>query len=178
MRQPEGFRLGKCLTSNERHETYAAVRAADEREVVLKAVSGASASEARTALSRELDALAAVQGAGIADGLELLPGTRPVLVLAKVSGVGLASWLTHSSPAIPQILDGAIQLADVLDRVHRARLIHCGVAPRTWWSIPPRSRHTCSTSASRIGWAHNATRSMPTGWAIGSPMWHRSRRAG
>jgi hypothetical protein len=65
MFQPEGVALGKCLTWNERHPIYAAVRESDRHEVVLKTASGPPGSQGSEPLRRECEALRAVQGPGI-----------------------------------------------------------------------------------------------------------------
>jgi predicted ATPase len=127
MRQPDGFLLGKCLVSNDRYEVYAAVRESDRREVVLKSPVALRV-EGNDRLRREFEALRAVQGPGIVEALELLPGS--ILVLARVPGVSLSTWLKDGGVLrIEALLDVASGIAAALERVHAARWIHCDLTP-------------------------------------------------
>ncbi len=130
MRIPEGYTLGKRLQQNGRCEVVTAVRDADRREVVLKQYlddTSGPLSRAR----RELDALRAVGGEGIVAAHTLLEGEgAPILVLEKVPGIPFASWVENGIPSPKSFLAVARQLADILTRVHDARLVHRDVSPR------------------------------------------------
>jgi hypothetical protein len=141
MFQPEGFLLGKCLASNERHEIYAAVRESDGRAVVLKTARGALGSQGAKSLRREFEALRAVQGPGIVEALEFLPGTVPALVLARGAGLSLSAWLKGGRPRIEAFLEAAIQIAAAVERVHAARWIHCDLTPSNIM-VEPRTLKT------------------------------------
>jgi hypothetical protein len=129
MLQPNGFRLGKCLFSNERNQIYAAIREVDGREVVLKTANPSGSSRAGTHLRHEFEALRVLQGPGIIEALDLLRDGTPVLVLAQVPGVSLSSWVRSGRPSVEAFLEVAIQLAAALERVHTARWIHCDLTP-------------------------------------------------
>jgi serine/threonine protein kinase len=129
MLRPEGFLLGKCLASNERHEIYVAVRESDGRQVVLKTLRASLGSRGGDPLRREYEALRAVQGPGVIEVLDLLQDPAPVLVLAQAPGVSLSAWVRSDRPSVAAFLEVAIQLAAALERVHGARWIHCDVNP-------------------------------------------------
>src|SRR5215510_10520288 len=124
MRIPDGYTLEKRLQQNARCEVVTATRDADRRVVVLKQyLDDASGPTSRA--RRELDALRAVEGEGIVSAHTLLEGEgAPILVLEKVPGIPFASWVETGLPSAKAFLSVARQLAEILTRVHDARLVH------------------------------------------------------
>jgi hypothetical protein len=128
---PESYALTKCLSASRATEVHLA-RREDGREVVLKAYlrgAGGEAPEARA--RRELDALRAASGAGVPAALDLLREQGPpLLVLERAPGTTLGEWVAQHGPLdVESFLAVALQLSDVLSRVHGARLIHGSVHP-------------------------------------------------
>jgi tRNA A-37 threonylcarbamoyl transferase component Bud32 len=127
---PDGYALGKRLHTGRDSEVYAAVRDADGAEVVLKTYLCDRSIDARPRALRELEALQRVAGPGIPRGLEVDRTTeRPILVLEQVPGTPLASLVEAAPLAIEPALDVAIQLADVLARMHATQLLHRNIHP-------------------------------------------------
>ena len=130
MRVPEGYTLEKSLQLNGRCEVVAAVRDADRRPLVLKQYLDDRTARGSRA-QREFEALRSVQGDGIVAALALIEGEgAPILVLEHVPGVPFASWVQAGLPSAQAFLVVAQQIADVLARVHEARLVHRDVSPR------------------------------------------------
>ena len=127
---PDGYALGKRLHAGSGSEVYAAVRAADGLEVVLKMHLGDRSIDARPRALRELEALQRVAGEGIPRGIEVDRTTeRPILVLEHVAGLPLARLLEDGPLALDACLDVAIQLVDVLARMHAKQFLHRNIHP-------------------------------------------------
>jgi serine/threonine protein kinase len=127
---PDGYTLRKCLHTSAVSDVYAAVRESDGRMVVLKRYVKDTTAEGGSRAQREHDALRQVAGPGIPAALELIGGAdTAVLVLERAPGLSLGSWVEDGLPPPEAFLDVAIQLADLLARVHDARLLHRDVNP-------------------------------------------------
>ena len=130
---PDGYSSAKRLHAGRLSEVYAAVRDRDATEVILKLYVSGSASQRLASAQSELDVLRALASDGIPRALEVVAehGT-PVLVLERVPGIPMGSWLATGLPSPTAFLRVALQLAEILERVHQARFIHCEVNP---WNV-------------------------------------------
>ncbi len=110
---------------------YWAVRDRDATEVILKLYAGDSTAQRLASAQRELETLRTLAGKGTPRPLEiLLEHVTPVLVIEFVPGVALGTWIEAGLPSPSAILRVALQLAEVLGRVHAARFTHRDVNPR------------------------------------------------
>jgi len=157
---PEGYTLEKCLQSGSRGEVFAATRDSDGLAVVLKLYHRKSLADRTAAARRERESLAASAGRGVPRAFDLLlDRDPPVLVLERMPGLSLGSWLSVRRPQMLEFLGIAIQLAEILTRVHAARLIHRDITP---WNvmIDPATRDACLLDfelARRLGAAQTET---------------------
>jgi histidine kinase len=129
---PDGYRLGKCLHDTPDRVAYLGVREDDGRGVVLKARRGnrgRRSDEAR--LRSEFEALQTAAGPGVPRALELILGHAcPTLVLEHVPGISLSSWSdVHRPVELGAFLALAVQLSDVLVRLHARHLLHRDIRP-------------------------------------------------
>ncbi len=130
MQAVDGYTLGKTIHDGSRTRVAAAVRVQDGCEVVLKAYLDRDREDAEARAQWELEALQKLGGPGVPRALELrLDGTAPVLVLERLPGLSLSSWVAAGQPDIPAFLAMAIHLADALAGVHGARLLHRDLNP-------------------------------------------------
>ncbi len=126
---PEGYRLEKVLASSSRSDLALAVRESDQTQVVLKAYKPHDAHVSRTRIEREFEALRACEGSGICRALEVAREGAAILVLEYVRGVTLDAWISNGLPTPLQIVRVAIQIGDVLTRMHELRLVHRDLSP-------------------------------------------------
>jgi hypothetical protein len=125
----DDYTPGKTLHTGSRTQVVAAIRTRDGREVVLKGYLDRSRAHAEARARRELQELQKLQGRGIPEVLELRMEQTPVLVLERLPGLSLANWVASGLPSTQSFLEVAIQLADVLARIHEARLLHRDLNP-------------------------------------------------
>ncbi len=130
MHWPDGYALLKVLRATARGETQLATRESDGCDVVLKRYSADRAGERDSRARREFEALQTVAGAGTPGAYALVPGAPPVLVIEYIAGSSLDEWRDlHPAPTPLQFLEIAIQLTEILKRVHAAHLLHLDVTP-------------------------------------------------
>src|SRR5262245_23705313 len=136
---PDGYRLGKRLYTSARAEVCEAMREADGTSVLLKCYR----SERKRAAQREYEMLRKAGAARrIPRALDLdLTGDHPVLILEPLPGIPLKSLLEGEPLAIDVLLTIALQLAETLEQIHAARVLHRDVTPRnvlverTTWTV-------------------------------------------
>ncbi len=128
---PDGYRLGKQLHSSTHSEVYEAVRESDGAEVVLKSYLADRPNDSRPRARREYEIMRRIVGPGIpaAFAFESSGAERPFLVLERVPGLPLARLLREGPLALETWLALASQVAEVLARVHEARLLHKDLTP-------------------------------------------------
>ena len=139
---PDGYLIGKRLSTSSRSELHAGERRADGLAVVLKRFRSSRADRTRCA-RREHELLRRAAAArGVPRALELdLAGEDPVLVLEALPGIPLASMLESEVLSVEALIAIGIQLAETLEQVHAARVIHRDVTPRnvlverSTWSV-------------------------------------------
>jgi len=118
------------LHSSRQGQLHLATRDSDGLEVVLRCYRTGSAREPADQAQREVTALRAAAGPGVPEVLDLLPGApSPWVVMQRIDGVVLRSWLDHGPIAPAQFLEVSLQLAAILDRVHRAHWVHRELTP-------------------------------------------------
>ncbi len=114
-------------------EVYSAVRDRDATEVILKLYAGDTAAQRLASAQREFDVLRALAGKGIPKAFEVIVvHVTPVLALERAPGVAMGTWIGAGLPEPGAFLRVALQLAEILGRVHAARFIHCDVNP---WNV-------------------------------------------
>ncbi len=124
-----GYRLHKELRRSRRATVWEAVRESDGEPVVLKAYAEAE-DPTGTRTCRELGILRSLEGSGTIRALDLLEDVSPpVLVLERVPGESLLSWVQGRSCSPGDFLEIASQLADLLGRIHDARILHRDLHP-------------------------------------------------
>jgi predicted ATPase len=123
----DGYRVDKCLASRSTSVVYVASRDEDDLRVAIKLYrSYRAASRAQ----RELAMLQRAAGPGVPRVIELTHlGTRPALVMELVEGSTLASVLEGGAISVSHFLEIAVQLVQVVRRVHDARIIHKDIKP-------------------------------------------------
>ncbi len=130
---PDGYSSAKRLHAGQRSEVYAATRDKDGREVILKLYAGDSPAQRLASAQREFDVLRALAGKAIPHAFEvIIEHVTPVLVTERAPGISMGAWIHAGLPSVAAFLSVARQLAEVLERVHAARFIHCDVNP---WNI-------------------------------------------
>ncbi len=130
MHQPSGYTLGSPLHIGPATEVQLATRNLDRKPVVLKTYARDSVEAETSKLERERDALTRAAGPGVPGVLDLIwDQGSPILVMEYVQGVTLASWVKRSTPEPSEYLSIAIQLAQVLERVHGLHMVHRDVTP-------------------------------------------------
>ena len=122
--------LGKSLHSTKNSQVYAGVRGHDQAPVVLKAYVRDTMPHGESRASWEFEVLRSLEGVGTPRPLEIVDSsTGPVLVLERMPGVSLWTWVDQQLPSIEAVLEVAIQLTSTLARVHAIRMIHRDVNP-------------------------------------------------
>jgi hypothetical protein len=128
---PDGYSCAKRLHTGRLADVYSAVRDSDGAEVILKLYTAGSAKHRLAAAQRELEVLRALAGRGTPEALELiLAHVAPVLVMRSAPGLSIESWVESGLPSLAGVLGVALQLAEILARVHAMRFIHRDVNPR------------------------------------------------
>jgi histidine kinase len=117
---PEGYTLQKMLAVSARSELALAVRDSDQMRVLLKAYGP----DGDVRLEREFAALRACAGPGVPRAVEIVREAQSLLVLEHVAGMPLAAWIAEGLPGAEALLALALQLSEILVRMHGARLIH------------------------------------------------------
>jgi serine/threonine protein kinase len=140
MRAPPNYRLGKPLHATASSEVFAAVRESDALEVVLKRYGDDRCADGSRA-SLAFAALRAVAGPGVPEALEVAEDDEgPVLVMARVPGISIQEWAAAGEIAVPVFLQIALQLTQVLGRLHDVRLVHRDVCASNVLVDPEQAR--------------------------------------
>jgi len=124
-----GYRTSRLLRASAHARVYEAVRESDERVVVAKVYDldhedDESRVEHEFALIEALD----VEGVVKALGLQRV-GDQLVLLLERVVGVDLGEYAQRRPLELERFFSIAIQITDVLSRVHERRVVHRDIKP-------------------------------------------------
>jgi hypothetical protein len=140
MRSPAHYRLGKQLHVTASTQVFQAVRKNDGLAVVLKRyVDDRCADGSRADL--EFAALRLIAGPGVPEALEVAADEDgPVLVMARVPGICVQEWAAGGDVSPVFFLRIAIQLTQVLGRLHDARLVHRDVCASNVLVDPVQAR--------------------------------------
>jgi serine/threonine protein kinase len=123
----DGYRIAKRLSATSHSEVYAAVCEQDDLSVVLKLYSDSGKRRAE----RELDCTQRNAGVGVPRVIEIASaGARPVLVLERIHGATNVEQLERGPLAVEDFLAVAVSLAEILARVHAARILHRDIKPQ------------------------------------------------
>ncbi|MFV8751965.1 protein kinase domain-containing protein [Nannocystaceae bacterium ST9] len=124
-----GYREVRLLRASRRAQVYEAVRNSDGRPVIAK-VSEFGSEELESRVEHEFALVRALDVEGVVRALDLQRvGDQWVLLLERVPGVDLATYAGGHALALDEFLDIAIQLANILARVHERRIIHRDIKP-------------------------------------------------
>ncbi len=130
-----GYVVEKRVSGGWGFDLYEATRRADGRQVVLKVF--APEPGAIAAARQELEALRACGHPRIPHPLELRQDSEaPVLVLDRIPGIQLASWVQAALPSATEVLEVATRAAEILEAIHAARWVHLGLSPTTLFVVP------------------------------------------
>jgi predicted ATPase/signal transduction histidine kinase/tRNA A-37 threonylcarbamoyl transferase component Bud32 len=131
-----GYEVGELLYRGTRTQVHRARRLADERSVVLKTAATEQPSPVEISrLVSEYQLGHAIEHPGIVRFLELLElGHRPVLVLEDIGGTSLRELLSQREAegrplTLIEALEIAVQIAEALAALHRARVVHKDINP-------------------------------------------------
>ena len=118
------------MHSKAKGEVFEATRASDGLAVVIKRYWADPSGDARMRAEREFDVLRRIEGPGVPRAVELcLSDEQPLLVLARIAGTPLESLAQQGPVPDARWLDLAIRLAETLERVHAARVMHRDITP-------------------------------------------------
>jgi len=126
-----GYRILETLTEGGSTRIYRARRDRDGRTLVLKLPHSDSPDSAQIAqLHHEYEILRSLPVAGVVHALDLERANHlPVLVLEELPGRPLARVIAERELGLEQILRLAVQIASILEKVHRHGVIHKDVNP-------------------------------------------------
>ncbi len=137
---PEGYRLEKSLSSSVRSQVALAQCESDATYVILKTYLSKLPERNIAQLECERAMLLAAAGPGVARPIRVVRARQSTLVLELLQGVALESWLSDALPTPKQLLTLAIDLCDVLTRMHEAQVIHRNLSPHNVLIDPSRLR--------------------------------------
>jgi predicted ATPase/signal transduction histidine kinase len=124
-----GYRDALPLRTTGHSRIYEAVRRADGRPVIAK-VFDLGADDIESRVEHEFALLEALDVEGVVRALELQRvGEQLVLVLDRAPGVNLAIHCRGRALAVGRFMPIAVQLADILARIHGRRIIHRDIKP-------------------------------------------------
>jgi hypothetical protein len=127
---PDGYLLQKLLSGTPHSEVWQAVQDAEPREVLLKLYLRGPRQDPASRAARELEILRRIEMAGVPRALALDRSTEhPILVLERVPGATLASQLGHGPLGLEVWLSLAIELTDLVARIHAKRVLHKELTP-------------------------------------------------
>jgi len=126
---PAGYRIERAQSTGRHASVYWAVRERDGQQVVLKTYPNDTSASRSRALS-EYRAFQSVAGGGVPRCLALIedPPAR-TLVLERAPGDQLAALGSRLSRSPSELVRVALQLAQILGRIHEGRLLHCDLTP-------------------------------------------------
>ncbi|PWC38775.1 AAA family ATPase [Azospirillum sp. TSO22-1] len=143
MRAVPGYALREVLHRGSVSGVAVAVRTADGREVVLKAVLAAFADPATLAQYRtEHACLTVLADHAVPRVHALIEDGPPVLVLDRVPGGELASAIPGGGLPLAEFLTLALGIAEGLEPVHRAGIVHGDLNPTNIMVAPDGSAAT------------------------------------
>ncbi|MEO0984787.1 MAG: serine/threonine-protein kinase PknK [Cyanobacteria bacterium J06639_14] len=133
-----GYTFIESLHRGTRTTVYRAVETATQQAVVIKVLSQEYPNFAELVQFRNQYTVAKnLSMPGIIRPLSLKPcGNGYGLVMEDVGGISLAHHVEQHSPSLVEILDIAIQLADILHELHQYRVIHKDIKPANILILP------------------------------------------
>ncbi|MFT3765069.1 MAG: trifunctional serine/threonine-protein kinase/ATP-binding protein/sensor histidine kinase [Minicystis sp.] len=125
-----GYSAVELIHHRRRHRVFRARRVSDGHPVVIKTYPSVPTARGTADLRHEWEVLAGLDLPGIvrAISLERL-GAGLALILEDAGPNNLAEGLAAGPPPLTEVLDWAVQLAEVVGRLHGARRIHRDINP-------------------------------------------------
>ena len=125
-----GYRLTEHLHSDSHFDVYRGVRIDDATAVVIKATSPNAGRQANARLKREYDLTRSLDDDGIICA-QALEGTAQVhvLIFPDKLGISLSRYLDGRSLTFDSFFEIAIQLAEILGRIHARDVVHKDIKP-------------------------------------------------
>ncbi|MFO7561678.1 MAG: AAA family ATPase [Enhygromyxa sp.] len=124
-----GYRTSRLLRSSGYSSVYEAIRETDGSAVVAK-VFDLESDDVEPRVEHEFALIKAIDVDGVVKALGLQRvGDQLVLLLERVRGVDLAEYSRRRPLELDKFFAIAIQVADVLGRVHARRIIHRDIKP-------------------------------------------------
>ncbi|QRG67513.1 helix-turn-helix transcriptional regulator [Brevibacillus choshinensis] len=126
-----GYTLHELIYQSEKKSIYRAVRKADGRSLIIKALTGNKITTSDTAkLMHEYEVTKHLNIAGIVKPLyQEQTGGTVVLVMEDNGGLSLKTYLQRNRPALPFFFPIAMQLCQTLMELHRHGVIHKDLKP-------------------------------------------------
>lgn len=127
-----GFRLVQRLYESDNSMVVKATRESDGMPVVLKILKNDFPSiEELARYRREYEVTSAVDAPGVVRGHDLRRHEKTLfMVLEDFGGMSIAGLLKDRSLEIDEFIETGIQIAEALDKVHRANIIHKDISPQ------------------------------------------------
>ncbi|WP_223422329.1 AAA family ATPase [Tateyamaria pelophila] len=127
-----GFRLVERLYESDNSMVVKATRESDGMPVVLKILKNDFPTiEELARYRREYEVTSAVDAPGVVRGHDLRRHEKTLfMVLEDFGGMSIAGLLKDRSLEIDEFIETGIQIAEALDKVHRANIIHKDISPQ------------------------------------------------
>jgi predicted ATPase/signal transduction histidine kinase len=131
MSAPPGYTLGKILHSGDRTLVYRSIRECDRQTVVIKTLKADFPTVEETArLKQEYQILMDLPLSGVIKPYKLEQYQKRLALILEDFGVDLKTFVAGKTLALTDWLKIAIQIASILDEIHRHQIIHKDIKPK------------------------------------------------
>src|SRR4051812_8722804 len=123
----ENHSLKQLLFESRRSQVYRGLRESDQRAVIFKILRADYPTPEETAwFRREYEITRGLDLPGVVGVYDLLTDARHhwVMLLEDFGGTSLAQLGVAGKLSIPEVLDLALRVTDILDQIHRRHIIH------------------------------------------------------
>ncbi|MDW8201179.1 MAG: AAA family ATPase [Cyanobacteriota bacterium SKYGB_h_bin112] len=158
-----GYQIISELHRSSRTVIYRGQQRQPLRPVVLKTLADAPSPESIARLHHEYAILKSLDIEGVIKAYGLETQHRiPVLILEDIDGVSLKQYLLEQPLTLKQFLDIAVQLAEVLGKLHQHHIIHRDIKPSNIIFNPAKQRIKLADFATAICQGSDETCSSPS----------------
>jgi len=138
---PRGYVLGKCLHRTRHAAVYEGTRIDDGLPVVFKHYLQPRGLNGELDVDREFRTLRRISSSRVTKALEVDPSAElPSLILERVPGIPLLRMIQDEPLTLDLWLSVAVQIAEALDHVHAAGLLHRDLTPAKIMLDPESTR--------------------------------------